>query len=421
MIEGLRRLRIRLTAWYIGVFAVLLMGFAGALLWVIAQEASSQLDRSLRKAADAIVAAAEIRAGEGVPGPGQVDALDELRIPDRALYLFDDAGRLIHPDTASTWVARMAGAAADSGPRLLERDLSEAHTVRLYAAPVVLSTGERRVVAAAGEALEIDHQYPGLLLAFGGAGAVALLLAGAGGWILADRSVRPVDEAFARMRRFTADAAHELRTPVAVLKSHADVALRQDRDAPGYAEALRSIRAEAERLNGILGNLLTLATAEAGAWPERRESVFLDDILLDAASAARVLAEERDVQIDVNALDELPISGDPGLLRQLFMILLDNAIKFSASPGRVAIRAERRDGEGAISVEDDGPGISAEIRDQVFERFYRGDPAHGRSSGAGLGLPIARWIAESHGGAVRLDPGPDGGTVATVTLPLEDA
>ncbi len=419
MIESLRRLRIRLTAWYIGVFAVLLVAFGSALLWVIAAEASGELDRSLRKAADAIVSAAEVRAREGRPGPGQVDALDELRIPDRSLYLFDHTGRLLHPDTASVWIGRIAREAAGEGPRLVERDLPGGHTIRLYAAPVVLSTGERRVVAAGGEALEIDHQYPGLLLAFGAAAAVALLLAGIGGWILADRSVRPVDQAFTRMRQFTADAAHELRTPVAVLKGHADVALRQDREPSEYAETLRSIRAEAERLNGILANLLTLATAEAGAWPDRRESVFLDDILLDAAGAARVLAESGEVRIDVDALDELPVRGDPGLLRQLFMILLDNAIKFSTPPGRVAIRAVRNGGEATVSIEDNGPGIDEELADQLFERFYRGDPAHGRTGGAGLGLAIARWIVEYHGGAIRLAPAAAGGTVAAVTLPLE--
>lgn len=420
MIEGLRRLRIRLTAWYIGVFAVLLLGFGAALLGVIAEEASSQLDRSLRKAADAIVAAAEIRAHEGAPGPGQVDALDELHIPDRALYLFDGAGRLLHPDTAAGWVLELARTTVESGPRIVEVDLPDDGSERAYAAPVTLSDGARRVVVAGGEALEIDHQYPGLLLAFGGAAAAALLLAGVGGWLLALRSIRPVEAAFARMRRFTADAAHELRTPVAVLRGHADLALRRDRKTEEYVEALQSIRAEGERLGGILGNILTLATAEAGAWPERRESVFLDDILLDAAASARVLAEEREIRIELDALDELPVRADPELVRQLFMILLDNAIKFTPRSGGIRLRALRNGVLGRIEVADDGPGIPDEALAQVFERFYRGDPARARSPGAGLGLPIARWIAEAHGGEVSLARRSTGGTIATVTFPLEE-
>lgn len=420
MIEGLRWLRIRLTAWYIGVFAILLLAFVGALFWVIADEASGQLDRSLRKAADAIVAAAEIRVREGAPGPGQVDALDELYIPDRALYLFSADGRLLHPDTASSWVVRMARMAADSGAWHGEVDLPDEHSERFYAAPVALSSGERRVVVAAGEVLEIDHQYPGLLAAFAAAAAAALILAGAGGWMLAVRSTRPVDAAFNRMRQFTADAAHELRTPVAVLKGHAEVALRRDRDTADYVDTLRSIRAEAERLGGILDNVLTLATAEAGAWPERRESVFMDDILLDAASAARVLARDRHVRIDVEALDELPVRADPGLLRQLFMILLDNAIKFTPRSGGIRVRAVREGRQGRIAIEDDGPGIPDAAIEHVFERFYRGDPARGRGTGAGLGLPIARWIARSHEGSVELERAASGGTIATVTLPLQD-
>ncbi len=421
MIEGLRRLRLHLTAWYIGVFALLLLGFGAALLWVVAREASSQLDRSLRKAAEAVVEAADTRVREGAPGPGQVDALDELRIPDRALYLFDDAGHLIHPDTAAPWVRDLALAAAHGGARLVERDLPGGATARAYASPVTLDGGERRVVVAGGEALEIDHQYPGLVAAFAAAAAAALFLAGLGGWLLAVRSIRPVDEAFSRMRRFMADAAHELRTPVSVVQGHADVALRHPRSGDDYADTLRSIRAETERLSGILANILTLATAEAGAWPERRESLFVDDVLLDAASSARVLARERDVALEVDALDELPARADPGLLRQLFMILLDNAIKFSPAGGTIRLRATRADGRARVHVEDEGPGISDEALARVFERFYRADPARGRAPGAGLGLPIARWIAGAHGGTVELARSAAGGTLATVTLPLEDA
>ncbi len=419
MIEGLHRLRVRLTAWYIGVFAVLLLGFGAALLYVLVREASGQLDRSLRKAAAANVDAAEIRAREGAPGPGQVDALDELHIPDRALYLFDGNGNLLHPDTAAAWIRGIARAAARTGETLVEQDLPDGATERAFATPVTLTHGERRIVVAGGEALEIEYQYPGMMLAFGAAAAAALLLAGLGGWVLALRSIRPVDAAFGRMRRFMADAAHELRTPVAVVRGHADVALRGEKAPDEYVQSLRAIRAETERLAGILANIMTLATAEAGAWPERRESLFLDDLLLDAASSARVLAEERELRLDVEELDEMPVRGDPDLLRQMIMILIDNAMKFTPTGGGIRLRARRRNGTGYVEVEDDGPGIGEEALAHVFERFYRGDPARGRSTGAGLGLPIARWIAESHGGTVELARAPTGGTLATVALPLE--
>lgn len=421
MIEGLRRLRLRLTVWYIGVFAVLLLGFGAALLWAVAQEASGQLNRSLHEAGDAIVEAAEIRVREGGPRPGRVDALDELHIPDRALYLFDGRGRLLHPDTASAWIRDLARATTRDQPLFQEMDLAGGITERAYAASVTLSEGERRVVVAAGQVLEIDHQYPGLLLAFAAAALGALLLAGLGGWILALRSIRPVDAAFTSMRRFMADAAHELRTPVSVIRGHADVALRQPAEPQEYLETLRTIRAETERLGGILGNILTLANADTGAWPERRESLFLDDILLDSASSARVLAEERHISLEMTALEEMPVRGDPDLLRQLFLILLDNAIKFSPPHSTVRLRARQHGRTGRIEVEDEGPGIPEDALAHVFERFYRGDPARGRAPGAGLGLPIARWIAASHSGTVALVRAPRGGTIAIVTLPLDEA
>ncbi len=420
MIEGLRRLRVRLTAWYVAVFGAVLLAFAASLLWVVAHKARRTLDRSLEKAAAAVVTAAEIAAREGPAGPVRVDALDELRIPDRSLYLFDQEGRLLHPDTASAFVRLLADRVAASGePQMRTLDLPNGLLLRAYALPVTLANGDRRITVAVGEALDIDTQYPGLLLAFGGAAAGALLLAAVGGWLLALRSIRPVDQAFGRMRNFMADAAHELRTPVAVLKGHAEVALRHPRSPEDYVETLKAIHAETDRLGGILANLLTLATADAGAWPERREALFLDDVLLDAASSARALAGQKDIALEVSSLDEMPVRGDPQLLHQLFMILLDNAITATPEGGVIFLAARRIGATGEVVVEDTGPGISDEALARAFERFYRGDPARSRSAGAGLGLPIAHWIAESHGGTVHLERLPRIGTRATVTLPIE--
>ncbi len=365
---------------------MLLVAFGAALLGAVARESSRQLGRSLRKAAAALTQAVrENEEGEGGTVP---EAVRQLRIPDRALYVFGADGTLLHPDTAAEWIRRVAASVASGTPQLVERDLPDGTTERLYAEPIRLAGGERRIVVAGVQALEIEHRYPGLLLAFAAAATAALLLAGLGGWILARQG-------------------------------HTDVALRHPRAPEEYVNSLTAIGAEAERLRGILSNVLTLATADAGAWPQRRESLFLDDVLLDAASGARVLAEERHVRLDIDALDELPVRGDPELLRRLVMILLDNAIKFTPEGGVIRLRCEHADGTGRVSVEDTGPGISDEALAHVFERFYRADPARGRVAGAGLGLPIARWIAESHGGTVELRREPAGGTVATFTLPLE--
>lgn len=415
--EELNRLRVRLTAWYVGVFAVVLLAFGVALFAVLTRQISARLDASLAAATEE-VARATLHELQEPPGPGPADPMEELRIPGRTLYLFDESGGVIHPDRAPAWVRDLAVSALERGDRQTERDVS-AVTWRAHAHRFALPDGSRRVGIAAADMVELDHQYAGLLLAFGLAAGLALALLGGGGWLVAHRSTEPVRDAFQRMRDFMADAAHELRTPVAVVEGHAEVALRQPREKAEYVEILRSVHGEAARLAGILENLLTVARADAGAWPVRLESVFLDDILLDVVENARVLGADKRVTLDVTALEELPVQGDPDLLRQLLMILLDNAIKFSRPESVVRVAVRRDDGQGVLEVADDGPGIEASRLPHVFERFHRGDRARQRESGAGLGLSIARWTADVHGAGIGIDSEPGHGTRVTVQFPLE--
>ena len=168
-----------------------------------------------------------------------------------------------------------------------------------------------------------------------------------------------------------------------------------------------------------------LARADAGERPIDRSRVFLDDIALDAADAARVIADRKGVRLEVAEFEESPVEGDAALLRQLAIILLDNAIKFTAAGGVVTIAVHPQHGGAALSVADTGVGIPPAHLPHVFERFYRGDPARTReaasdastSEGAGLGLSIARWIADEHTGAITITSAPGAGTTVTVQFP----
>ena len=228
------------------------------------------------------------------------------------------------------------------------------------------------------------------------------------------------------MRRFMADAAHELRTPITVVRARAEVALQRGREPETYVLALKSIEHETERLTRIVEDLLMLARADAGERPIERRRVFLDDVTSDAAGAARVIAERKAVRIDVDEFEEAAVSGDPALLRQLVMILLDNAIKFTDRGGagvHVGVRAEAS--SATLTVSDTGIGIPPDQLSHVFERFYRGDPSRTRgassdgstSDGAGLGLSIAQWIADEHGGVIRMESQPGHGTRVVVQFP----
>jgi signal transduction histidine kinase len=418
--EALKRLRIQLTAWYIGVFAIVLLAFGAALFSVLNHQISSRMDQSLQKTADQMMRAFVAGDQQRNEGLEQADALADLRISGRTLYLFDAQGALVHPDTAGVWIRSLATEAREHGRLVREHEFPNEVSWRALARPFTLPGDRAYVAVVSARVVELDDEYAGLLLAFILAALAALAAVGFGGWLVARRSTEPIRDSLQRMREFMADAAHELRTPVAVVEGHSEVALRRPRTTAEYAEVLTSIHAEATRLGGILENLLTIARADAQAWPVHLESLFLDDLLVDVTANAQVVAEAKRVTVDLVALDELPVRGDPDLLRQLVMILLDNAVKFSPDGAQVVVAARRQNREAQFTVEDHGPGIDPEILPHVFDRFYRGDRARSRATGAGLGLSIANWIAEVHGATITIDTQPAKGTRLTVTFPLEE-
>ncbi len=418
-------LRLRLTAWYVGTFALILLMLGTALFAAIAHQIAADLETSLHAATRAIAQAAAIREVEAVSAKGSVvDAVQELTIPGRALYLFDSAGRPLTPaqaDSPVTAVARLAaGAVEGKADRHFKRKSGEhgERDFQVHAERFTLASGNRYVAAAVADRVELEDRYASLIAGLAGGAAAALLLVAAGGWFLAGKSTAPIERAMAQMRQFMADAAHELRTPVAVLRSRAEVALQRERDPGAYAAALAAVGVEAERIGSIVDDLLTLARADAGERPIVRERVYLDDMALDAVDGVRVLAERRGVELAVPEFEEAAVEADPLLLRQLIVIVLDNAIKFTPAGGRVSLRVRAEGGRSAlILVEDTGIGIPAEDLTHIFDRFYRGDDARARGDGAGLGLAIARWIADAHGATIDVVSAPGSGTQVAIRFP----
>ncbi len=438
----LATLRRRLTLWYVGTTALVLAALGAGLWGVIHRQIGGQLDASLAAATREVARAARIREAERAGARGAVvDALDELRIPERALFLADTAGRAVAPADVPAWVsaaARRAARAADGTSRgddhLAPGDVPglpggrppgrphgrHGRDIRVRAERFQLSDGTPLVAVAAADRVELERRYAALIAAFGGAALAALVLVATGGWVLAAKSTAPVERSVLQMRHFMADAAHELRTPVTVLRTRAEVALARARDPAEDARTLRGIAAESGRLGALVDDLLTLARADAGERPPARERVFLDDVVLDAADAARDVATARGVSLDVAEFEEAPVVGDPALLRQLAMLLLDNAVKFTPPGGTVRVAVGTAVGGGALlRVTDTGVGIAPEDLPYVFTRFWRADPARTRAAtaGAGLGLSIARWITDEHGAALDLASTPGAGTTASVRFP----
>lgn len=416
----LAKLRLRLTAWYAGTFGLILLLLGAGLFVAIREQISRQLDRSLRQATTALMQAARIREVESRTASGAVvDAVDELHIPERALYLMLPDGTPVKPPQAEAWVRDAVRQAGQTGRADLERPARHDRTLRLHAERFTV-LGKTYVGAAVADVAELENQFAALIAVFGAAALVGLVLVAAGGWLLVRKSTAPVEQTMDTMRRFMADAAHELRTPIAVLRGQAEVALQRDREPTEYAEALRRIEREAERLGTTVEDLLTLARADAGERPIARERVFLDDLALDAATAARTLAQRRGVELEVGTFEEGAVLGDPTLLHQLLMIVLDNAVKFTPPGGRVKLSAAAPGGQAEVVIEDSGIGIRPDQVPHIFERFWRGDPARGRgdgAQGAGLGLAIARWIADAHGASLQVTSETGKGTRVAIRFP----
>ncbi len=293
--------------------------------------------------------------------------------------------------------------------------------VRVYS--VLVSTQSGRPLGVLQVGTSIESQQAALrnlawILVLSEAGG--LLLAIAGGWFLAGRAMVPIRRAFDRQRRFVADASHELRTPLTLIRSSGELLARHGSQTVDQNRHLvDSIVSETEYLNGLVSGLLTLAQSDAGRLPLRQEPVDLGELAHRLTDDVRSLALEKGLYLHCLAMPgEIYASADRERLRQLLLLLLDNAFKYTPSGGRIELRLGSQQGLAELSVKDTGKGISPEHLPHVFDRFYRADQARGRDAGgAGLGLSIAKVIVDAHRGTIEIESKIGEGTTVRVRLP----
>lgn len=452
----LRTFRARLTLWYVGCFALLFLALTAALYGVLWRALLGRLDETLLSQAGttASLFEDEMTENKGDVVASAADVVGDIQFRSSKAAIIA-SGRTVKGnapfDAAS--LARQAGPGVESvfssqGMRVA------AHRLNLGGAPFLA------IAAQPLDALDADLAAirRAVLLAL----PLMLLAAGASGYWFAGRSLRPLDEmaaqanriggenldarleignaaaelstlaaslnallgridqSFDGMRRFVADASHELRTPVSVIRGEADVALGKERSAAEYRESLAVILDESRRLSILVDDLLNLARADAGRVKLRTEPFYWSDLLAECCRAMQSLAAARGVELLLrpSGTSDLQFEGDEELLRRMTLNLLDNAIRYTPAGGRVTAELEGRADGLLLRISDTGIGIAPEAAAHVFERFFRADKARAREQGGfGLGLAIVKWIVEAHRGVVELASQPGAGSVFTVILP----
>jgi len=227
-----------------------------------------------------------------------------------------------------------------------------------------------------------------------------------------------LDDSFNRIREFTLHASHELKTPLTVMHGEVETALREGSLSATEQERLTSQLDEIQRLTKIVDGLSLLTRADAGQVKLNLEDQRLDELVRDNFADAQILAEPAGIKVELQACEPVAIRGDRHRLRQLLLNLADNAVKYNQPQGRVTMGLRQVDGAAEFKIANTGPGVPAEKLSQVFDRFFRGDPAHaGTIDGCGLGLSIAQWIVSAHRGTIDVVSRPGQETTVTVRLP----
>ena len=452
-------IRARLAFWSGVVMLVVVLVIALAVSVVHGRLGLKRIDDDLNGQMRSLAGVVNNELNERLTLPDAArDALEELELPGFGVAVLDTSGHLLG--------TRVSDAPPLPAPTLAETSTIEtprtdtAAAVRINASTWSSQGHQYRLVVWMPLA-PFERERATVQNTIRASIPIAMLVAVTGGWILGWLTLKPLAAMAARagsiddrhldeqlpianasdelgrlgvafngvldrlsramhaQRRFMADASHELRTPVSVALTAAQVTLGgASRSEEDYRESLTIIEVQMRRLTRIVNDMFMLALADIDARPLERRELYLDEVLHECVRAARVLARQREIDVVLTSARDLEIRGDEALLRHLIMNLLENAVRHTPSRGAVRVALHVYAGRVEIEIEDSGPGISHADRERIFERFVRLGPA-GSAEGGGLGLPIARWIAEQHGGTLHLDPHGEISSRFIVRLPLD--
>jgi heavy metal sensor kinase len=454
-------IRVQLTGWYAVVLSLMLMVYATATFVAVRHEFQEQLDDQLHDDFESAEGLLTLTQDGRVAMSGDRHH-DPDNDEDRGSDVWSPNGDQIGRSGASAALPPVALAAA-GGQAHYESIVAGARRWRTLIGTTLVS-GRSVVLRVARSEERLREQLSEVLKVLVLGLPLVIVLAGLGGYLLARRALAPIDhlaaearrvtaerlhervsvpnqhdeigrlaavinDAFARLeasfdklRRFTADASHELRTPLAVIRGIGEAGLVETRTPAEYKEAIGSMLEEIDRLTTLVDTLLRLSHGDAGSVHLSREPLDLGQLTREVAASLAVLAEERRQQISIQAADGVSVKADRLVLREAITNVIDNAIKYSPMAASIALSVRTDGRDAVVEVADQGPGIPAEHRERIFDRFFRVDTARSRDAGGtGLGLAIAKWAVELNGGSIRVDAGATGGSVFRISLPRGNA
>lgn len=451
-----RSIRVRLTLWYTLALVTLLTLFAVGVYGVVRIRLSEQLGERLNTQYAALE---QSLREEPDPEERETEELEELeRIGlTEAFVIYQDDEMFYR---SRLWPVQLAEVDTELGSGVA-RQSETASDFRVRRGRLDWH-GHRYEIVVAVNDTDVKKTLHSLAIILATGLPMTVMLAVGGGWWLASRAMRPVahiaaqarqinadrlserlpvdnphdeigelatvfnemlerlQDAFARVRSFAADASHELRTPLTALRSVGEAAMQHRDNASSYREAVGSMLEEATRLVSLLDNLLVLTRAEADRALVRPEKCDLGLLVHEVVECIGVLAEERGQELSVEEAVGVTVWADATLVRQSVLNVLDNAIKFTPVGGRIEVRVGSTPMAGAVEIRDSGPGIAEEHRERIFERFYRVDSARASERGSGLGLPIARWAVGANRGRIELETEVGAGSTFRLFFPIRD-
>jgi heavy metal sensor kinase len=456
----------RLTLWYGGVLSLILIIFASGIFIYFKNSLQDSIDAKIRSIGEVLSSSMTEAHGASVFGNFEryLENVLGRKPKGKFIQIMDTSGRI------GAKMSDIEGEALPTSFNALERAMRgeivyetierTKPRLRMVTIPIMDNKKVTSVVQVGTSLEDFDETIRKLLLIIIISIPTSIIVTIVVGYFMAKKALKPVDQirraavkisssnldekidiggrrdelgrlaetfnamigrlkdAFQRINQFSIDVSHELKTPLTILKGETEVALRKEREKDDYQKLLLSNLEEIDRMSCIIDDLLLLSKADTKEIKLNIEEVALRDLIMDVCMNMKVVADKKDVELQISELEDVRLKGDELKLRRMLLNIVENGIKYSHIGGKVSVSSYVNDGYAKIDVKDDGIGISEEDIKYVFDRFYRADRSRKRESGSGLGLSISRWIAEAHKGSLEVKSQPAQGSMFTIKLPI---